>query len=89
MRSDHIFYCRPKLIFQHSGIWKYIKLLGVLSLKQIEKSYSLIIVWKIIMDLFQQKRWLKREYCGNESLRLASNHMKVSQMTLFYTTKSI
>ena len=37
MRSDHIFYCRPKLIFQHSGIWKYIKLLGVLSLKQIEK----------------------------------------------------
>ena len=37
MRSDHIFYCRPKLIFQHSDIWKYIKLLGVLSLKQIEK----------------------------------------------------
>ena len=37
MRSDHIFYCRPKLMFQHSGIWKYIKLLDVLSLKQIEK----------------------------------------------------
>ena len=88
MRSDHIFYCRPKLIFQHSGIWKYIKLLGVLSLKQIEVlqfNYRL----KNYNGPFSTKRWLKREYCGNESLRLASNHMKVSQMTLFYTTKSI
>ena len=31
MRSDHIFYCGPKLIFQHSDLQKYIKSLGVLS----------------------------------------------------------
>ena len=31
MRSDHTIYYKPKLIFQHSGLKKYIKLLDVLS----------------------------------------------------------
>ena len=31
MRSDHIFYCGPKLIFQNSDLQKYIKSLGALS----------------------------------------------------------
>ena len=49
MQSDHIFYCRPKLIFQHSGLWKYIKYACYSKLKQIEKFYSLIIILKIIL----------------------------------------
>ena len=42
--SDHIFYCRSKLIFRQSRLQKYVKWLDVLSYSQIKKSCSLIIV---------------------------------------------
>ena len=32
------------------------------------------------------KKLVKKEYCENESLGLAWDHMKVSQMTPLYTT---
>ena len=45
MQSDHIFYYRSKLIFQQWFI-KIYKIACCFKLKQIEKSYSLIIVLK-------------------------------------------
>ena len=32
------------------------------------------------------KKVVKKGYCGNENLGLTWDHMKVSLMTLFYTT---
>ena len=55
-------------------------------LKQIEKSYSLIIVFKNDRGPFLTKKVVKKGYCGNESLDVAWDRVEVSQMTLFDTT---
>ena len=55
-------------------------------LKQIEKSYGLIIVLKNHSGSYLTKEVVKKGYCRNESLGLAWDRVEVSQMTLFYTT---
>ena len=86
MQSDHIFYQRSKLIFQQWFI-KIYKIACCFKLKQIEKSYSLIIVLKNYSGPFLTKKVVKKRVLREWSLGLAWDLVKVSQMTPFYTTK--
>ena len=70
MQSDHIFYYRSKLIFQHSILQKCIKSLGVSSQIQIEKSYSFIIVLKTYSDPFLTKKVVKKGYSVQDHIRV-------------------
>ena len=73
-----IFYCRSKLVFQHSSLEKYIKLLGVLSKRQIDKSCSFIIILKNYSGPFSTKKLVKKGYCGNGSLGLDWDRVRLS-----------
>ena len=54
------------------------KIAWCFKLKQIEKSDRLIIVLKNYIGPFLTKKLVKKGYCGNESLDLAWDRMKVS-----------
>ena len=62
MQSDHIFYYRSKLIFQY--IFQIYKIACCFKLKQIEKSFSLVIALKNYSNLFLTKKVLKKGIAG-------------------------